>query len=287
MAENNNGMDRGAVQDLLKVGRSQAGIIMDKGMNIPALVIPDGYKVVPLEPQVFNRHQPHPERIISNVNVFDVESFNEYFRLFSDPSSRVFAHRWRDSSSRINSKVLAILDYHGANGDEVPRWGDHKLQLCLEKSEEWASWDGADGVKMSQVDFAAFLENNSADIVSPTAASMLEVARDLNATTEGEFGSAIRLDNGSVRFKYSEQVRANVGAGNMEVPEKFMISIPLYLGGALLLLTCRLRYRINSGKLTFWYDIAGKEALELKGFRDVVASINSALGITIINGTVG
>jgi uncharacterized protein YfdQ (DUF2303 family) len=154
----------------------------------------------------------------------------------------------------------------------------------LRHSEEWTRWKGNDGARTNQIDFAEFIEDNAPDIVTPDPATMLEVARDLSAKTEVDFGSAIRMQNGSVQFKYSEQVKGTFGAGNVEVPERFVIAIPVYVGSERVKITARLRYRINAGKLSFWYDLLRAEAVRRDAFLDVQKSIADTLGIRIING---
>lgn len=277
MSENNN-LDHATFQELLNIGRAQGAVVQDKGMNIPVVVIPQDHKVVPLDPQIYNKYAAHPHRVEANVAVRDAASFAEYYRLFSDPNSRVFAEADKNY-------ILAILDYHGALSDGAPRWGSHRLRLVLQESVEWLLWSGKNGENMTQSEFATFLEDNSYDIAEPASATMLEVATDMHASIEGDFGSAIRLANGSVNFKYSETVRASVGAGQMQVPERFKIAIPLFLGGERIAFECRLRYRINAGKLTFWYDMLRNETIKLAGFRFVVENLSKDLSITIINGS--
>lgn len=42
---------------------------------------------------------------------------------------------------------------------------------------------------------------NSIYVTNPSPASMMEVARDLKATTEVEFGAGIRMNDGQMHFK--------------------------------------------------------------------------------------
>lgn len=264
------------VQAIEKLARDSVAPVMPPSGNVPYAVIPEGSEIVDLTSYVYNSHNPSPERMAGTITALDAESLCEYYNLFSDLNSRVFADETKQS-------VLAILDYHGAK-EGGPRWCEHRVFLALRKSEEWKIWAAKNGIKQSQIDFGEFIENNSPDIVTPDGATMLEVARDLSAKSDVDFGSVIRMANGSVQFKYSEQVKGSFGAGNLDVPERFIIAIPVHVGGERVKITARLRYRIASGKLTFWYDLLRAEEVERQAFLAVRNAIAEKLSVTIING---
>lgn len=264
------------IKEIVHLGR-QAGEIHTTPNGLPYAVIPVDAQIVDMTKYVHNDYAERPHRKKGTVTALDAASFIAYYQLFADEHSRVFADETR-------ACVLAVLDYHGI-GDNAPRWGQHRINLTLRQSEEWKRWYGADGKKLTQVDFAEFIEDNAPDIVTPSAATMLEVARDLTAKTDADFGSAIRLNNGSVQFKYSEQIKASFGGGQLEIPEQFLIAIPVHVGGERVKVTARLRYRLNSGKLTFWYDLLRADVVLREAFLAVQKQIADGLAITIINGS--
>lgn len=247
----------------------------------PFVVVPTNSKVKDLSRLIYNEHQLRPERIKGTVTVPDADSFCAYWNLFADDCSLVFA----DQTSR---SVLAILDYHEHNPVDqrpLPRWGQHRLLLALRHSTEWVAWTGCNGKKFTQIDFAEFIENNSADIVRPDAASMLEMAHDLSAKSEVDFNSGVTVSNGSVRLKFTEVIKASYGNGEVAIPEVFVIGIPVYTGGDRWDITARLRWRINSGKLTFWYDLLRTDTVERSAFAGDLQRIANTLEVTIIKGT--
>lgn len=264
-----------SIKELVDLGRAQ-GEVQEVG-NTPVLVIPSTHKVVPMRDYVYNEHAQAPHRKIGTAKVLDAASFCEYYTLFHDINSRVFA-------DETNIKILAVLDYHAAL-DGGPRWGQHRVDLTLRHSEEWKRWHGKDGEKMTQMEFAEFIEDNAPDIIDPSGATVLEVASDLSAKTDADFSSAQRLVNGQVQFKYSETIKAQFGSGNLDVPERFKISIPIHIGGERVELTARLRYRIQTGKLTFWYDLLRADVSEREAFIAIRKLIADTLQVTIINGT--
>lgn len=264
------------IADIVKLARGAVTVqTLDKG-GVPFAVIPADCKVESLAAMLYNVHNERPQRKSGVVKVFDAPSFCEYFLKFSDEHSRVFA-------DETASKILAILDYHGA-GENAPRWCAHRIELTLRKSEEWKLWTGNNGKQLEQDKFATFLEDNAPDVIKPHGATMIEVARDLSAKTDVEFGSAIRLQNGSVQFKYTETVKGTFGNAQLDVPEKFVVAIPVYVGTERVEMTARMRYRINGGKLTFWYDLLRADVVEREAFLAVYREIAAKLGVTIING---
>ncbi len=265
-----------AIQDIATLARN--GLKIETVGNTPCAIIPDDCKVVDLSNFTVNDRTERPLRIKGTCKVHDVGSFCEYYKLFHDENSRVFSDEERGT-------VLAVLDYHGALAGGAPRWGHHRLELTFRPSKEWTEWKAQDGKRTQQMEFAEFLEDHAPDIVSPDAATMLEVARDLSAKVDADFGSAIRMANGSVQFKFSEQVKATFGSGNLEVPERFIVSIPIYLGCDRVELTARLRYRITSGKLSFWYDLLRADNIKRQAFLTARTSITDKLAIVDLSGT--
>jgi uncharacterized protein YfdQ (DUF2303 family) len=262
------------VQSLIELGRQTAGpttVQMVEGIPVP-FIINEG-KVTALPELKFNKHAARPQRIEASVRVFDPASFGEYYRQFSDADSRVFADEQKRS-------VVAVLDYHA----EEPRWGQHRLTLELRHSEEWMTWAGRNNKQMSQQEFSEFLEQSSMDIVDPNPASIVEIARDLQGTTEVEFGSGLRMQDGQVRFKYTEQTKTTVGASQITVPDSFTLGIPVFIGANPGRLKALLRHRCKEGKLTFWYTLIRPEQYIREAFTAARDLIASDLGIAIING---
>jgi len=264
-----------AIESIAKLARESLPIRTPEH-GVPFVVVPEGCKVESLAGLIFNEYAERPVRKTGTITVLDAPSFCEYFTHFSDSFSRVFA-------DETKAKVLAVLDYHGA-GDNAPRWGKHRLDWTLRKSPEWIRWTAVSGEKMSQVEFAEFLEDNAVDVVDPNAATMLEVARTLTAKAEVDFASAIRTANGGITLRYSEQVKGTYGSGDIEVPEQFSIAVPVFVGGDRARLVARLRYRIAGGKLTFWFDLLRADAAERAAFQGVRQYIADELKVVIING---
>jgi uncharacterized protein YfdQ (DUF2303 family) len=160
--------------------------------------------------------------------------------------------------------------------------------LFLRDSPEWKIWNDHNNKAMTQQQFAEFLEQHSIDISAPAApAHMMEIARDLNASTEAEFSAGLRNQDGQVRFRYTETVKASVGSGQLAVPEKFTLDIPVFFGGADIALSALFRFRVKEGKLSLWYTLVRPEEAKHNAFLKARDEIAEALSRDIINGSVG
>jgi uncharacterized protein YfdQ (DUF2303 family) len=269
---------REAILEIAKLAKSSNPPLTVEGSKIPVFVVPEGHKPIAMPDLVYNDHNMAPERAKGTITVLDPASFCEYYTLFSDENSRVFA----DEQRQI---VTAIIDYHAKGSGNSPRWCQHRVQLTLRQSEEWQRWNGTNNKKLGQQDFAEFIEQNGVDISDPAPAGMMEVARDLQANTEVEFGAGVRLNDGQVHFKYTEKTKSTVGGGQLAVPESFTLSMPVFIGGPRVSLLALLRFRVSQGGLTLWYTLVRPEEALRSAFLKARQEIADTLTLTIINGS--
>lgn len=243
--------------------------------GVPYAIVPNDHRLEDLSELIYNDFAERPHRVKASVAVNDAPSFLTYFNRFAGEHSTVFA----DEKA---ATVTGIIDYH--ERADLAAWKQHTVALKLEKSPEWRIWTEANGKKFNQADFALFLEDNSLNITKPAAATMLEVARTLQATTEAQFESGVRLQNGQQQLVYKEQINGTFGTQKQSIPEEFEIMLPVYLGSKPVAITARLRYRCNSGKLTFWYDLLRPDIPEREQFLVMLQAIAQGVGRTVING---
>ena len=112
-----------------------------------------------------------------------------------------------------------------------------------------------------------------------------QVAKDLQAKTEVEFAAGVRMQDGQVRFKYSEKTTSSVGAGQLQVPEQFVVQIPAFVGGVRVPMQVLFRFRVKESKLTLWYTLIRPEEVLRTAFMEARDLIADTLDITILNGT--
>lgn len=266
-------LDVKVIDRLVELGKNSAGPQLAPGANVPYVMTAEGPKVMP--ELVFNDHEKAPKRIKALVEVLDVESFCIYHKGFANEDTAVFAQEEK-------REIQAVLDYHSP---EAPGWCQHRLVLKLRHSEEWTTWFTSNNKQFTQQAFAEFLEQNAIDIVTPRPADMMEIARDLQATSEVEFGAGVRMQDGQVRFKYTEVNKASVGGGSLQVPESFVIGIPVFVRGAEVQIQSLFRYRIKEGKLVMWYTLVRPEVAVRAAFDAARQEVINKLDVQIVNGS--
>ena len=133
--------------------------------------MPKGYDLKSLE-----HLMPAPWRKRGTVSMRDQQSFCRYL---ADQGGDVSIY-----GLRATGAFVAILDSDTA---DYPGWRDHRAAFTAQQTPEWMTWMKKNGVRMTQTDFAAFVEDNLPDITDPVGAEMLEMCRLLEAKKKVEF----------------------------------------------------------------------------------------------------
>jgi uncharacterized protein YfdQ (DUF2303 family) len=184
-----------------------------------------------------------PRRKVGSRTVRDVRSFLTYLKKHREDNTEL----WADEP---NSKIVAVIDAHEKAGLDAGHEG-HRITLDLAQTPEWKTWMKSNGVKMTQAEFAEFIEANAADITVPDPATFLEIAQTLLGSVNADWQSAHRLANGQIDFGYKETVTARAGQqGELQIPADFTIAVRPYLGSHRYSLKAHFRYRINQGNVT-------------------------------------
>ena len=206
-----------------------------------------------------------PGRIVQAVTVQAVESLVDYANAFKTSSSCLFADIAANS-------ITGVLDYHQADPVGDDHKADHKghrVSMALPFSEEWKTWTAIDAKLMDQEAFALFLEENAPDVVAPSGADLLEVARDIHAVRKVDFRKAIRTQSGMERFEYCETTEAKT-PGGLEIPTKFQLEIPVYFNEAPVTLFAFLRWRLVDTDLKIGVQLYRAEHVRQDEFKRIV-----------------
>ncbi|MGV9666961.1 DUF2303 family protein [Nocardia niigatensis] len=222
----------------------------------------------------FEEYSDVPHRPRGASTVVDVASFVGLLAMDEHRGAVIFADEKR-------SALTAVVNFHG--------WRDHRIALALSHSEQFKRWYTTSGNLMGQTAFAEFIEDNLADIVEPTGADMLELSQNFQATKSVEFEAGKRLASGAVRFKYLEQTDARAGiAGALEVPESFVLALPIWRGGPRIELRAALRYRVERDGLRLGFKVLALDEVLRDAFAATVADVGEQLtaedGHTIVYG---
>ncbi|MCC4906933.1 DUF2303 family protein [Microbacterium sp. cx-59] len=216
-----------------------------------------------------------PRHKAANRTVTDAISFVTYVNRHCLPGTEVYAHT-------SASSVVAVIDSHEGT-DSLPGWQKHKLTLGLEHTKAWLAWVARDlGTNerawMSQQEFAEFIEDRALDVHDPDHARLIELATKFEATTKVEFGSAVRLDNGEVKFEYTETVGPRKGnKGGIDLPKELKLGLRPYIGGPIYYVFASLRYRMRSEGLVLGVALQRPENILEAAFADIVTEIRDGI----------
>lgn len=241
--------------------------------------VPAGYQVVPVDLEKLRApHRARPARKVGTVHVRTVQSLLDYHFKHADAQAEIWVSG--------NGNVVSVLDAH--HGDQ-PAWQQHRAQLSLEFSPEWIRWDSVSGKLLGQEQFAEFLEGSAADVLNPEAATILEVAQSLEATTKVDFESAYRTADGQRGFRYKETTTAKAGQrGQLEIPATLTLALRVYVGQEPNLVGARFRYRLSADGLRLGVVIDRQAEILEQALTDVANQISIAVrdtGTVVLHGT--
>lgn len=228
------GLD-GNLDALIKLAQSVPHVV--EKFDEPFIALPDTMSLRSLEQYLDRPTQIRTERTFENI-----ESLTAYVNEFKTLSTRILC-------SRANTRIVAELD---SDKLEKPAWRYHKATLHLAFSPNWKAWADIEAKGwISQDDLATFLEENAPDLAEPSAAHMLEIVSDLQATSGCQI-SAVQRQGNLARLSYMETNEVR-GAGSVEMPKRLKVGIPVFAQAkeVVALLSVLLRYRIQDKRVMF------------------------------------
>ena len=250
----------------------------DTKAGIPYIVIPGDYVKQDLESLL-----PAPARKRGTVTVSDSESFIYYAKKHGSlDECTVYADI--DSESYLFHMVAIINDH----GSDIAQWRDHRCELTPKLSVEWKRWAIKNKALMPQSDFAAWLEDNLADVANvegmPTGADILSMALGFEANRDKRLRSKINLQSGGVSLEFvdteNDQTRTT-----MKFFERFTLGIPVFDGSTSAYpLEARLKYREASGKLSFWYELIRPDRVFKQAVIDETTRVKETTGFPLLAG---
>ncbi|OUL79901.1 YfdQ family protein [Paraburkholderia hospita] len=242
----------------------------------PFVIVPEGYKA-----QIVDEVFGNPARASGLVKLRDANSFVAYFNRQKRPESLIYA-------SLDPAKILGVIDDHraysaaGAEHDGS-NWRGYRVEFAVPASREWKIWTGSDRKALNQLQFAELIEDNLPDIVSPDGSTMLSVALNFEASKEGNFVSAARLQDGSTNFVWKEDINAT--GNKIAMPSQITLEIPVFENGQPSPVEARIKYRVKDGNLTIWYELVRPHKVLEAAFRAIWSQIEEQTSTTILLGS--
>lgn len=239
------------------------------------LIVPPGYTSSDVTPHNSLAVNP-PKLIEQGVTLQNADAMSEYLNRFKVDTSLLFA----DVST---SRIVAAIDYHGASKPSLVK---HRATLDLPYSEEWKTWSGISGALKPQLEFARFIEENAPDIKAPDAGSLLEAVRDLQARRTVNFVKAVRTASDNESFEFNDNTEAR-SKGDLELPTKFLLNIPVYFGDPPGEVYAFLRWKLDDGQLHLGIKLHRAEHIRQAAFKLIVTSLMDRTGVLAVNGKIG
>lgn len=232
----------------------QVPLLLDrrKGGNISAIK------------SLIDQHRQEPARRLGTANTTTLQSFIDLVDRHKDDGSVVFAKTaWPEPA------LTAVIDYHSLDG--TPRWGNHRIRYAFPVTDEFKVWIEKNGKAMEQGEFAAFLEEHAAELSAPfgpeaaeyetlfkekfaTPADLIALSRSLEVFVGARVKRQERLSSGERTVEFVEE-HTNTKGEKVEIPGIFMVAVPAFVDGETIRIPARLRYRISSGSIHWFYQL--------------------------------
>ncbi|MBX8803145.1 DUF2303 family protein [Ochrobactrum sp. MR28] len=247
---------------------------------------------------LLEEYRMFPDRKQGTASVQTLESFISLTDRHATPHSAIFADvNWREPS------LLAVIDYHPDDEDD-PHADNctHRIYYKFPLSEEWAQWVENNGEKMMQSDFALWIEDHIADLAAPnpdeiqkyqeqfqttiaTPSELMEISRGLQVNVSSQVKNAKTLQTGEAQIIYDESHQTtDRSGGTLKVPGMFILSIPAFFMGAPVRMPVRLRYRVNGGNITWFYQLYRPDLIITEAIKIDIATAKKALDLPVYEG---
>jgi uncharacterized protein YfdQ (DUF2303 family) len=215
---------------------------------------------------LFDAWRLHPQRKAGTAEVQTLEAFCDLVNRHKTEHSVIFADTdWRQPS------FTAVIDYHEAKNGGRADHGKHRVFYPFPLSEEWKAWNAMNGEKMSQQDFAYFLEDRVPELAATTdeeriwierdfatqvavPSQIVELSRGLRVHVASKVKAEHTLSSGEGQIAWEEAHQDDAGKP-LKVPGIFIVSIAPFFMGEKMRIPVRLRYRVHAGSVTWFYQI--------------------------------
>jgi len=267
--------------------------------SIPLIARPTtgGQIAVESAKKLLEEYRTAPARRTGTARFVDLDSFILHVNRFKDEHSLVFAN-----PDRSNPALTAVLNYHEKDATGAPRFGDHRSAYAFPLSDEWKYWQQKHDEKLDQEDFAQVIEDRIDDVIEPGAATktakefadeygvtfatrarLIELSKGLAINVGRKVVNQRNGQTGELRLQF-EETHSDAGGGALNVPDAVLLSIPVVRNGPLYQVPARLRYRVNGGVITWWFNLHRTDVVFEDAFKE---SCDKVLDRTQLNVLLG
>lgn len=297
-----------------------------RGIEIVTLIAPEGMEGVPAYipaaihhgttpalnsvAGLFEAYREHPRRKTGTAHALTLASFIHLVNRHKTADSAIFADtNWEKPSFQ------AVIDYHGLNGElgEVatreqvaaargtPANLKHRVAYEFPLSNEWKAWVKADNSWMEQGEFAEFIRDHVAELVSPfdterveierefqttvaVPADLLRLSRGLQVNVESVVKQAVTLETGEGQISW-EETHKDTDGKPLKVPGAFVLSVAPFFGGNAIRMPVSLRYRAGGGKVKWGVLLYRPDIYVTERVRTDLDTVAAETGLPAFEGT--
>ncbi len=106
------------------------------------------------------------------------------------------------------------------------------------------------------------------------------MALNFSSIRQADFKSSQRLQDGIVQFQYVEDEKA----GELKMPERIKLGIPVFRSGEAYKISARLKYTIKDQTLTIWYELERPDLVLDDAYSQAIKYIEEKTNIEIYRG---
>lgn len=273
-----------------------------EGQEGAVLVAPRDVSIIKIE-EYLRDFRDNPKYRSGTVQVDDLASFIAHVNRFKDDQSAIFGDRGEGLHGDKGPSLLAIHDYDEPTGGK-PRFGRHRTHYALPISDEWETWTEANDAELTQAEFAAFIQDQIADVLDPASAvagtakdsllkvadllgttvappiKLLEVSRNLTVNATKNVKQAVTLETGEVQLTYEEVHNTSQG----KVPSLFAIGIPVFRNGSNYVVPVRLRYALSGTSVRWKIRLYRADRVFKAAFDELCAKAGTDTGLPVFQG---
>lgn len=244
------------------------------GLSIAHIAVPKGTDIKEVKTDL-EALQANPRRTKATAAFADTASFLSYIARHAGASTVTWCEF---DPQKLKLSFTAVIDEHAK---DLAGWRAHRAVFTPDFSAEWKAWTGKHAQSFAQVPFAEWIQEHDDDIVAanglPSSLQMLEMATNFVMNEERALKSAVRLQSGGTRLTYIADPDQGT-VESMSMFERFAIGIPVFHGGSAWSITSRLKYRNNSGKVSFLYELVRHDRVHEGAARELIQQVRDGLG---------
>lgn len=235
-------------------------------------VVPETFKVVGVD---WSAELLSPRRSRGVISLYDASSFLAALEQRSTGTPVLYA-------DEAKLALVGVLDDDHA---DIPGWRQYRVSLTMRPTSAWATWRSGSDKLFTQEEFAEFVEEHSADFISPDSATMLDLAQSIEGTLHAKFQMGSRLSDGARQVSWVEDVTTRAGkAGQLSIPDRFTLALRPFLESDRVSVEALLRLRIRDGQLRLAYRLIRPDELERAVFASIVSEVSEEGGRLVLRG---